>query len=264
MLIAGAILTNSYISIGDIGYVHRGEPWATIRLQPYTSFQAPFKNYPYGDGGLLDYFRVSDLIDVAGRINLNIDLNGPAFAGCVNGGTHQSPALFALFSGITNLAYTSTGKIIDGTDDNKIVAIIQELGAYRASLTNSVVGGTLASINGTNGVFTLIGQLCAITNLTTTTTDLGPAYSASPAAFNSPPSIPYTDDANREALIRAVANLVTTWQGGGTAQIIGWGQVVKGGDTTKSNGVPGQVVKIMATFQNVGGKIRIISYQYIP
>ena len=266
-----AIMTNAYISIGDIGYVHRGEPWATIRLWPYQSLALPATFYPYGDGGLLDYFRVSDLVDVAGRINLNAGLNGPQFTGCVNGGINQSPALHALFSGITNPAYSSSpfpansiDGIGDGSSDSKITAIIQELGTYRASLTNSVVGGTMAAINGTNGAFTLIGQLCAITNLTTTTTDLGPAYSAAPAAFSSPPSIPYTNDANREALIRSVANLVTTWQGGGTAQIIGWGQVIKGGSTNKTDGVAGAVVKILATFQNVGGKIRITSYQYIP
>ena len=249
-----AVVSNYYTSIGDIGYIHRGEPWATIRLWPYQSLASPTTFYPYGDGGLLDYFRVSDLLDVAGRININVSLNGPDFDS--THGINQSPALHALFSGITNPAYNSSpfpansiDGIGDGTSDSKITAIIQELGAYRASLTNQVVGGTLAAINGTNGAFTLIGQICAITNLTT---DL--SYSP----------ISYTNDANREALIRAVANLITTWQGGGTSQILGWGQVVKGGDTTKSNGVPGQVVKIMATFQNVGGKIRITSYQYIP
>ncbi len=243
LVISGYITNLPWITIGDIGYVHRGEPWATIRLQPYILPASPFTLYPYGDGGLLDYFRVSDLLDVAGRININVGLDGPL-------GANQSPALFALFSGITNPAYATVDRSIDGSyGDSKITAIIKELGAYRATLTNNLGGVTTTSLNGTNGMFTYIGQICAITNLIT---DLS----------NNP--IPVTTDANREALIRAVANLITTWQGGGTSQILGWGQVVKGGDTTKSNGVPGQVVKIMATFQNVGGKIRITSYQYIP
>ena len=79
--------------------------------------------------------------------------------------------------------------------------------------------------------------------------------------------IPFTDDANRELLIRAISNLITTWQGGGVHYIAGWGQVVKGGGTTwgdNSNGVPGQIVKMLATFQKIGGKIQITSYQYIP
>ena len=224
----GAVVSNYYVSIGDIGYVHRGEPWATIRLQPYTNAQTSAV-YPYGDGGLLDYFRTSDLIDVAGRININSDTNGPL-------GALQSPALFALFSGITNSAYTTADRSIDGSyGDGKITAIINDIGNYRATLTN--------------GTMTYIGQLCAISNLIT---GLGGT------------AIPVTEDANREALIRAVANLITTWQGGGTTTVIGWGQVIKGGDTTNSNGVPGQVVAIQATYQTVGGKIQITSYQYIP
>ena len=237
LLIAGAILTNSYITIGDIGYVHRGEPWATIRLQPYGV-------YPYGDGGLLDYFRVSELADVAGRININSPIDGPL-------GVCQSPAFFALFSGITNKYYASPRYAIDSAGDSKILKIIEDIGKYRATQSASI-GGTLGYIVGTNGTLQYIGQMCAIPSLTS---DL----SGTP--------IPFTDDANRELLIRAISNLITTWQGGGVHYIAGWGQVVKGGGTTwgdNSNGVPGQIVKMLATFQKIGGKIQITSYQYIP
>ena len=75
------------------------------------------------------------------------------------------------------------------------------------------------------------------------------------------------DHEEREALIRAVANLVTTWEGGGASVILAWGQVIKGGGTTwgdNTNGTPGQIVKIQATFQVVNGKIQMTSYQYIP
>ena len=250
---AKAILTNAYVSVGEIGYVHRGEPWATIRLWPYQSLASPTTFYPYGDGGLLDYFRVNELIDVAGRINLNSDTNGPT-------GINQSPALFALFSGITNSWYTNssyangtlpgTGRVIDGNNDDKITAIIRELGDYRAQMTNGVNNYT-----GQDNLLTYVGELCAISNLTTYTDDRNGTGIQ---------QIPYTDDANREALIRAVANLVTTWQSGGTSTILAWGQVVKGGDTTNSNGVPGQIVKIQATFQTVNGKVQMTSYQYIP
>ena len=229
--------STGYSTIGDIGYVHRGEPWATIRLQPYSN-NVTGVIYPYGDGKLMDYFRVNDLIDVAGRININSDTNGPL-------GANQSPALFALFSGITNPAYSSVGnpqQIIDYIDDNKIKAIINEVGNYRATQPN--------------GNMVYIGQMCAITNLTTLTTDLGPV-------FLSPTSIPYTNDANREALIRAISNLITAWKGGGSTDIIGWGQVVKGGGAGVSNGVPGAIVAIQAKFKNVGGRIKLTSYQYI-
>ena len=209
-----------YVTVGDIGYVHRGEPWATIRLQPYPA-------HPYGDGILLDNFRVTDLTDVAGRINVNSDTNGPL-------GWSQSPALFALFSGITNPAYASPGNAIDGSSDDKIKAIINELGNYRKGLAD--------------GTMVYIGQMCAISNLTT---DL----SFSPIA--------YTDDANREAVIRAISNLITTWQSGGTAEIIGWGQVVKGGDTGITNGTPGLIVGIQARFKNENKRLKLTSFQYI-
>jgi len=227
------VQTNGYLTVGDIGYVHRGEPWTTIRLQSYSNFVSAV-SYPYGDGKLMDYFRVNELIDVAGRININSDTNGVVYPGCFNGGINQSPALFALFSGITNSAYLSPGNAIDGNDDTKITAIINDMGAYRAGLTN--------------GNMLYIGQMCALPNLTT---DL----SGSP--------IPYTNDAGREALIRAISNLITAWKGGGTTQIIGWGQVVKGGGTGISNGVPGAVVAIQVTFKNVGGRVKLTSYQYL-
>ena len=226
------VQTNGYLTIGDIGYVYRGEPWATIRLQPYI-FTNPVTSavlspLTYGDGKLMDYFRINDLIDVAGRINVNSDTNGPT-------GANQSPALFALFSGITNSAYLSPGNVIDGNDDGKITAIINDIGNYRAGLAN--------------GSMVYIGQMCAIPSLT---------------ADLSGNQIPYTNDAGREALIRAISNLITTWQSGGTTTVIGWGQVIKGGDSSGTNGVPGMVVAIQATFKNVGGRIKLTSFQYLP
>jgi len=262
--ISKKVVANAYVSVGEIGYVHRGEPWATIRLQPFTTWATatvPATNYLYGEGKLLDYFRVNDLIDVAGRINLNTDTNGPVYTGCINNGINQSPALFALFSGITNSWYTNSayanlippgsGNTIDGVTDDKITAIIKEIGDYRACMTNGA-----ANYTGQDNLMTYVGELCAISNLTTYTDKNG----------NTQP-ISYTDDANREALIRAVANLVTTWEGGGASVILAWGQVIKGGGTTwgdNTNGTPGQIVKIQATFQVVNGKIQMTSYQYIP
>ena len=263
--ISQKVVANAYVSVGEIGYVHRGEPWATIRLQPFTTWATatvPATNYLYGEGKLLDYFRVNDLVDVAGRINLNSDTNGPAWIYAPGANANQSPALFALFSGITNSWYTNSlyAKVsagwtalqatIDGANDDKITAIINELGNYRARMTNGAVNFT-----GQNNLLTYVGELCAISNLTQYTDDKGGTGIQ---------QIPYTDDANREALIRAVANLVTTWQGGGTSTILAWGQAIKGGDTSNTNGVPGQIVKIQATFQVIGGKIQMTSYQYIP
>jgi len=271
--VGSAVVTNNfYVSVGEIGYVHRGEPWATIRLQPATNYATPFvpaTNYPYGEGKLLDYFRVNDLVDVAGRINLNSDTNGPAWIYAPGANANQSPALFALFSGIINSWYTNSayansgalpgsGNTIDGVTDDKITAIIKEIGDYRANMTNGA-----ANFTGQNNLMTYVGELCAISNLTTYTDKFG----------NTQP-ISYTDDANREALIRAVANLVTTFEGGGTTTILAWGQAIKGGSSgsgagynpwgDNTNGVPGQMVKIQATFQFINGKIQMTSYQYIP
>jgi hypothetical protein len=121
-------LTN-YFSIGEVGYVHRGTPWQTIRLQPA------------GDGRILDYIRVNDLQEFCGRVNINSDTNGPL-------GDLQSPAFFALFKGMTNI-YMPTNTTFEITDA-KITNIIAQIGTYRDSLPGQV--------------FSAIGQLCDVTN----------------------------------------------------------------------------------------------------
>ena len=216
--------TNAYVSIGEVGYVHRGEPWATLRLQPTWAFSQCAPTPPQvSDSQILEYIRVNDLIDVAGRINVNSDVNGPNGTGSGPLGYHQSPAFFALFSGLSNSVY---GTITDA----KITNIIAEIDGYRSSLP----GGTMGSI----------GKICEITNLVT---DLNGIL------------IPSTNDAAREEIIRDVANLLSA-RGGGAAQIIGWGQIVKGGSS--SSGVPGCTVVIKATYKNVGGRIKLSSFQY--
>ena len=89
-----------------------------------------------------------------------------------------------------------------------------------------------------------IGKICEITNLVT---DLSGNLISS------------TNDAAREEIIRDVANLISA-RGGGAAQIIGWGQIIKGGTTI--SGVPGVTVIIKATYTNVGGRIALSSFQY--
>ena len=126
------VKTNNYVSIGEIGYVHRGEPWATIRLQPNGA------SLPYGEGNILDYIRVNDLTEVRGRIGINADTNSPVF------GALGSPLLFALFEGVTN----SVGGFIAPA---KIQSIIADIGNRRA----------------TTGDFTGIGQMCGIPSLAT-------------------------------------------------------------------------------------------------
>jgi len=211
------VKTNAYISIGEIGYVHRGEPWATLRLQPTWAFSQCAPTPPQAsDSQLLEFIRVNDFNDVAGRINVNSDVNGPL-------GSHQSPAFFALFSGLSNSVY---GTITDA----KITSIIAEIDAYRSTLPGGMMGS--------------IGKICEITNLVT---DLSGNLISS------------TNDAAREEIIRDVANLISA-RGGGAAQIIGWGQIIKGGTTT--SGVPGVTVIIKATYTNVGGRIALSSFQY--
>lgn len=208
------VKTNSYVSIGEIGFVYRGEPWATIRLQPG------------GEGRLLDYVRVNDFVDVAGRVNINSDPNGPM-------GVWQSPALFALLDGVTNLVSASTQNY--GTlTDAKIGSIIQGIYNYR----------TMRPLQSMQ----YIGEMCEVTNLMT---------DASGATISA------TNDAAREAIICQIANLLTT-RSGGCTEVVGWGQVVKGATTNSVGMATGGVMMIIdATFQNVGGRIKLISYRYV-
>ena len=218
------VKTNAYISIGEVGYVHRGEPWATLRLQPTWAVSlCPPTASQSSDSQILEYIRVNDLIDVAGRINVNSDVNGPNGIGAGPLGYHQSPAFFALFSGLSNPVY---GTITDA----KITNIIAEIDGYRSTLPGGLIGS--------------IGKICNITNLIT---DLSGNVISS------------TNDAAREESIRDVANLLSA-RGGGAAQIIGWGQIIKGGSTT--SGIPGVTVVIKATYKNVGGRIKLSSFQY--
>ena len=211
------IKTNDYVTIGEVGYVHRGDPWTTIRLQPN------------GDGKILEYIRVNDLQDVAGRISMGSDVNGPL-------GKYQSPAFFALFSGLSNSYYTATAPSNTITDA-KILSIIAEIDSLNntSSTTSSATIGY--DISGVGGSFQ---KFC---NITAFNTDLAGT------------PIPYTDDAAREKIIRDIAPL-TTFRSGGSATIIGWGQVIKGGNTL---GVP---VVIKASYSKVGGRIKLTSYQY--
>jgi hypothetical protein len=129
------VKANDYSTIGEIGYVHRGEPWATIRLQPNAVISPP-----YAEGNILDYIRVNDLSEVRGRININADTNSPVT------GALGSPLLYALFSGITN----SAGTTIE-LSPGKLTSIINEIAIRRL--------GT--------GDFTGIGQICGIPSLAT-------------------------------------------------------------------------------------------------
>lgn len=207
------VKTNDYVTIGEIGYVHRGEPWATIRLQPNGTLT-------YGEGNILDYIRVNDLSEVRGRISINAETNGPL-------GALQSPLLYALFEGLTN----SAGTILNDINfPFKIQAIISEIAIRRQ----------------TRGDFTGIGQLCGITTLTSD-------YAGIP--------ISATSDAEREAIIRDVSNLITARSDSGVTEIIAWGQVIKG---KPGNPVTGPVVQIRAKYSidKVGHLIRITKFQY--
>ena len=210
------VKTNNYVTIGEVGYVHRGEPWATIRLSPNQ--KTPLGSYSH-DGAILDNIRVNDLTDIAGRINLNTDTDGPL-------GVNQSPAFFALFSGLTHPSFTN-GLPGSAIPDSKILTIINQMATYRRNILH---GGQTRSI----------GSICNIESL---------------SADLSENQISVTNDVDREKLVRDIAPLLTA-HGGGTANIIGWGQVVKGGTT------PGVMVVIKATYQKIGGKIRLTSYQY--
>ena len=203
------VKTNDYITIGEVGYVHRGEPWTTIRLQPG------------GEGNILEYIRVNELLDIAGRISVNSDVNGPL-------GRYQSPAFFALFSGLRNPVY---GTI---TDD-KITNIIAEIDSINSNYTGGAgIGYDIAGVGGG------IKKFCQVTGFNS---DLSGAQ------------IAYTNDAAREEIIRDVSNLLSD-RGGGTAHIIGWGQVIKGGS------IPGIPVVIKANYSKMGGRIVLTSYQY--
>lgn len=127
------VKASDYVTIGEIGYVHRGEPWSTIRLQPNELHPT---TEPFGEGNILEYIRVNDLSEVRGRIGINAETNGPF-------GASQSPLLFALFEGLTN----SVGTPITGPNIQQIIA---EMGDRRAR----------------NGDFTGIGQICGIASLT--------------------------------------------------------------------------------------------------
>jgi len=129
---------SNYISIGDIGFVHRGEPWSTIRLQPW----------PVNENRLLDIIRVNELKTIYGRISLNSDINFPPG---VTTNNYDGPAFHALLGGLTNAAYTSAGSIID---DTKIKAIIKDLDDYR----QAVLGGQ---------IYDSIRHIGELTNLTT-------------------------------------------------------------------------------------------------
>ena len=182
------VKTNDYVTIGEIGYVDRGEPWQTIRLQPN---QNNTSQQPYGDGNILDYIRVNDLSEIRGRININADTNGPL-------GVLESPLLYALFEGLTNSPPNLYLPLNDANYGGKIQNIIREMGDRRAL----------------HGDFTGIGQICGMNELTTR--DFSEA------------AIPTTSDAERESIIRRISNLITTRTDSGVTDVVAWGQVIKG------------------------------------
>ena len=129
---------SNYISIGEIGLVHRGEPWSTIRLQPW----------PVDENRLLDVIRVTNHQTVRGRISLNSDISFPPG---VTTNNYDGPAFHALLGGLTNAAYTG-GTITD----TKIKAIIKDLDDYR----QTVLGGQIYdSINHIGELKTLTTDL---------------------------------------------------------------------------------------------------------
>jgi hypothetical protein len=155
-------------SVGELGYIHTGWPWRTLRLQPQPAQEiAAPRLIP--DWTVLDMFTVFSE-PVRGRININSALTN--VFGCTS---NTLPTRLQPLAALTNAPVGYAGP--------DLIAISQL--QFVNHPTNNFTGTPPLFPD----LYTFVGQLCEVTNFV-------------PATVSA--------NADREARIRSMANLITT------------------------------------------------------
>ncbi len=168
-----------YESVGELGYIHTGLQWRTLRLQPRPASEATANLIP--DWAVLDIFSVTNA-SVQGKININGVVTN-LYSGDVNW-QHRIEPIRAVTTAIAPPFGPATGASgADATATNiyfQTWAPGSTWGADRSTAPNRF----------TPLFYNMIGELCEIDLVSTN-------YAGA------------TNDAMREARIRTFANLVT-------------------------------------------------------
>ncbi|MCG3148751.1 MAG: hypothetical protein PCFJNLEI_02198 [Verrucomicrobiae bacterium] len=230
-----------YESVGELGYIHTGLQWRTIRLQPWPAPESTANYIP--DWAVLDIFSVTNA-PLSGRININGIVTNLASA--------TTPLRLTPLQGLLTGINSGNG-LGQATDQLRIASNIYNLvwadtGALSWAAKRSTGGRTFNP-----GVFNMIGELCEIDLIST----------------NGNPSTIWTNDFVREGRIRTFANLVTTRSD--TFTVWGIGQAIQDIIDPKGTVDAGDLitaeVKVQAVVQryeeNGQAKFRTLYFRYL-
>lgn len=204
-------------SLWELGALHRGKPWQTLRLSRYDV--AALKNtglgdYALGDANILDQVKVDSRTEAKGRININ---------------TYNANVLRALFAGV-RIGCTYASPSAGG-----LVTISKDQGTEIGGTPGAPLSGQVLYRNGATGYSTASadlrmpfrnrGQLASCANVTT---GLASLLGLAPEKNN---------DRLQEELLGKTANLLTTRQNFFTVIVVA--QVIKDLPTGVKNGTLG-------------------------
>ena len=207
-------------SVGELGYIHTGYPWRTLRLRsvdaasgattsPYLDAHStagrgdPNQANPFieatalPDWIVLDMFKVGPATTIGGRININQQFAGPA-----TNLAFRLPPIEALIDNTSSNMSTysdnnpSSPLNPAGTNVDALASNI----VNRILVTNNVTGVNIASPYAALPVYLTPGEICEVQNLD---------YFSDPLGF-SPVYDSHPSKTRREQLIRRVSNLITT------------------------------------------------------
>jgi hypothetical protein len=193
------------VSVGELGRVHRGQPWRTIELKAGGI-----------DGQVLDSFSIA-APEIPGTPNKPSYVHGPVN---INARPSDMPTWAALFAGMpftsekyreANLAapyvfFDTVGGVIDPT-----LTECKELGR--------VIGAKAGS-------FTTLSALTSVSELSNLATNSSKVFKVSP--FNTM----FTDE-DKEYIVQHISNLVTTRGSGNVFTVWAWGQTLRGAPPRK-------------------------------
>jgi hypothetical protein len=185
-----------YESVGELGYIHTGLQWRTLRLQPWPVQESNADYIP--DWAVLDIFSVTNA--PIPRININGIVTNLSTA-------TTPPRVLPLAAPLTGI--TAANAMGQSTDQLRIATNIYFMTWSHTNTASWAAKRSSGPRNFTPGVFNMIGELCEVDLIST----------------NGGPSTAWTNDFVRENRIRSFANLVTTRSD--TFTIWGIGQAIQ-------------------------------------
>jgi hypothetical protein len=199
------VKNSPFVSVGEMGRVHRGQPWRTIGLKAGGI-----------DGQILDSFSIASPF-VAGAPNKPSYVHG---AVNINARPSDMPTWAALFAGMP----FSSEKYREANAAAPYIYFDTVAGKIDPTLTECKELGRL--IGAKAGSFTTLSAITSVSELSNLSTNGNKVFKASP--FNTM----YTDE-DKEWLIQHMSNLITTRGSGNVFTVWAWGQTLRGAPPRK-------------------------------